>query len=163
MSRNTTGSNDITGQVRKAIKDLYEPTAAEVKAKATFHYRMKNGAYKGTPESEWTVSFIRDVLNINITLGPDALAWFKNTASYEESKAAGVEGAMNVINEIMYDRDARPGDRLKAAEMALKIEGVFDKDKGKDNGGSGDNFTEAEIEALKDQGVDLAAVIKQVK
>jgi hypothetical protein len=164
MSRNTTGTgNNLEGRVKDAIRDLYKPSAREIKAKATFHYRIKNGAYKGTPESEWTVLFIQEVLGTNIKLGTDALAWFKNTESYEESKAAGVLGAMDVINEIMHDPENRAGDRLKAAELALKIDGVFDKEKDSGSKADADSFSDAEKEALKAQGVNVDAVIKQVR
>ncbi len=45
--------------------------------------------------------------------------------------------------------------------MALKVNKAFDKEEAKDEGGNA--FSEAEIESMKAQGIDVTPFLKQVK
>jgi len=162
--RNTTGTgNGLEGRIKDALEDLYKPSSKDIENKETFHYRLKNGAYKGTPASEWDNAFIAEVLGANLKLSAKAVAWFKNTESYEEAKLSNAALALNILTRAMNDDEARWGDRIKAAEMSLKINGEFDKEK--DNGAkpAGEEFSDAQIEDMKRQGIDVTPYIKEVK
>jgi len=160
MSKKTTGTNEsLPNRLKREIEELYEPTKSELKAKHTFYHRLKNGVWSGTPKSEWTRTFAIEVLNGSVGLGkwddPAFKAWFMNESSYEETKLASLEGAMNVINEIMLNAGEKAGDRLRAAEMALKLNKAFEE---KQEGSTKGEFSEAELEALKAQGIDLKLI-----
>lgn len=164
MSRNTTGgtgNNGIENRVKDALRELYSPSPAIIEAKAAFHYRLANGIYKGTDESEWDITFINMVLGTNIKLSADAHAWFKSTKTIEETKLSNAALALKVLRDEMLNEDAKAGDRIKAAVESLKISGAYDKGESKDTG-TGGEMTDEEIESLRKDGVDVTPFLKKV-
>jgi hypothetical protein len=164
MSRETTGtgSGKPEAAFRKIIDKFYEPTKAEIEAKATFHFRIKEGVYAGTPESEWTNAFINKVTGLNLQLSSQGMAWFKNLKSHDEMIDSMRESMVRVISEIMHRDDLPPASRLKAVELAMKAVQVYDDKKGS-AGGSGDSgFSVEEEEALRAAGQgDLLDIMKK--
>jgi len=162
--RNTTGTgNGLEGRIKDALEDLYKPTAKDIEIKETFHYRLKNGPYKGTPVSDWDNAFIGEVLGLNLKLSAKAVAWFKNVDSYEEAKLSNASLALSILTQAMNDVEARWGDRIKAAEMSLKISGEFDKEKDSGSKAGAEEFSDAQIEDMKRQGIDVTPYLKKVK
>lgn len=158
--RTTTGTTKSVGdRVSRQIDSLYEPTKVELKAKHTFYHRLKHGVWSGTPQSEWSQSFVQKVIGSTTGISkwgdPAFKAWFTNEQSYEETKLASLEGAMQVINEIIHNQTEKASDRLKAAEMALKLNKAFDE--AKDTQSKGE-FSQAELDALEASGIDLKLV-----
>ena len=163
--RNTTGTgsgNGLESRIKDALEELYKPSSKDIETKETFHYRLKNGPYKGTPSSDWDNAFISEVLGVNLKLSAKAVAWFKNTDSYEEAKLSNASLALNILTQAMKDPEARWGDRIKAAEMSLKINGEFDKEKDSGEKTTAD-FSPAQIEDMKRQGIDVTPYLKKVK
>ena len=111
---------------------------------------------------DYSRELINRVLGYELPLNAAAYVWFKNEDEFEEMKKASLEGAIGVIAEIMHDKSAPAPARLKAAELALKVSKAFDKkDEGKKPESSA--FSDAEIESMKAQGIDVTPFLKEVK
>ena len=163
MSKITTGGGDsLTTRLKREISELYEPSKAELKAKHTFYHRLKHGVWSGTPKAKWSREFVIEVTGTSIDSAvwadPKFKAWFFNENSYEETKASTLEGAMQVIQEVMHNPAEKAGDRLRAAEMALKLNKAFEAE---DNSRKGHGLTDAEIKALEAQGIDIKLVTQK--
>jgi len=112
--------------------------------------------------SDWDNAFIGEVLGLNLKLSAKAVAWFKNVDSYEEAKLSNASLALSILTQAMNDVEARWGDRIKAAEMSLKISGEFDKEK-ESGSKTSEDFSDAQIEDMKRQGIDVTPYLKKVK
>ena len=110
---------------------------------------------------DYSRELINRVLGYELPLSAAAYVWFKNEDEFEEMKKASLEGAMGVIAEIMHDHCAPASARLKAAELALKVSKAFDKPEEAKSESSA--FSEAEIESMKAQGIDVTPFLKEVK
>lgn len=156
MSRETTGTGSGRPEeaFRKIIDKFYQPSKAEIEAKATFHFRMKEGAYAGTPESEWSNAFINKVTGLSLRLSSQALVWFKNPKSHDEMIEGLREGMMRVVSEIMHRDDLPPASRLKAVELAMKAISAYDEKVNAENDKGADVavFTPEEEENLRKAG-----------
>jgi DNA-binding transcriptional regulator GbsR (MarR family) len=108
----------------------YKPTLPQRKAKSTFWARLT--ARGVTDVSQWGIDDVAGVLRSNRSIRkwysePGFSEWFTNRAEYEERIQASELRALDVIDDIMEDINAKHSDRLAAAKVALELSGKLGK------------------------------------